>query len=48
MIILSAADQAFLLLLIACLLGSCFVRVFWQLEQIRSRRVAQSVRTDRR
>jgi len=47
MIHLAAADQAFLLLLIILLLGSCFVRVFWQLEQARSRRVTRRVRPDR-
>jgi hypothetical protein len=37
MIQLAAADQAFLLLLIIVCLGSCFVRVFWELVQARSR-----------
>ena len=36
---LAAADQAFLLLLIIACLGSCFVRVFWELEQVRARRL---------
>jgi hypothetical protein len=40
----TAADQAFLLLLIVFCLGSCFVRVVWQLEQVRSRRDARSRR----
>jgi hypothetical protein len=35
---LAAANQAFLLLLIIVCLGSCFVRVFWQWEQVRARR----------
>jgi hypothetical protein len=48
MIHLTAADQAFLLLLIICVLGPCFVRVFWQLEQVRSRRIMPRVRRDRR
>jgi len=35
---LPAADQALLLFLIVLCLGSCFVRLFWQLEQVRTRR----------
>jgi hypothetical protein len=35
---LSPVDQAFLLLLIVFCLGSCLIRAFWQLEQIRTRR----------
>jgi hypothetical protein len=38
MINVTAPDQAFLLLLIIICLGSCFVRVFWQWEQVRARR----------
>jgi hypothetical protein len=46
---LAAANQAFLLLLIIVCLGSCFVRVFWQFEQARSRRAAEPQRRrDRR
>jgi len=40
MIQIPAPDQAFLLLLIVICLGSCFVRVFWELEQVRSRRLS--------
>jgi len=29
----AAVDQAFLLLLVVFCLGSCLVRVFWELEQ---------------
>jgi len=46
MIHLAATDQAFLLLLIICLLGPCFVRVFWQLEQVRSRRLGTTLRKE--
>jgi hypothetical protein len=35
-----AVDQAFLLLLIVFCLGTCLVRAFWELEQLRARRVA--------
>jgi uncharacterized membrane protein len=41
---LAAADEAFLLLLIIFCLSACVMRVFWQLEQVRSRRDAQSRR----
>ncbi|MBP1065592.1 MULTISPECIES: hypothetical protein [Bradyrhizobium] len=44
MIHVAAVDQAFLLLLIVFCLGSCLVRVFWQLEQVRARRTATSPR----
>ncbi|MCW1991152.1 hypothetical protein ABIE85_001844 [Bradyrhizobium diazoefficiens] len=44
MIHVAAVDQAFLLLLIVFCLGSCLVRVFWQLEQVRARRTATSSR----
>jgi hypothetical protein len=35
-----AIEQAFLLLLIVLCLGSCLVRAFWELEQMRARRIA--------
>jgi hypothetical protein len=35
-----AVDQAFLLLLIVFCLGTCLVRAFWELEQVRMRRTA--------
>ncbi len=34
-----AVDQTFLLLLIVLCLGTCLVRVFWELEQVRTRRI---------
>ncbi|AMA58052.1 hypothetical protein BCCGELA001_18390 [Bradyrhizobium sp. CCGE-LA001] len=37
-----AVDQAVLLLLIVLCLGTCLVRVFWQMEQARSRRTAST------
>ncbi|WP_167770608.1 MULTISPECIES: hypothetical protein [Bradyrhizobium] len=40
----AAVDQAFLLLLVVFCLGSCLVRVFWELEQVRARRTATSPR----
>jgi hypothetical protein len=40
MIQIPPADQAFLLLLIVCCLGTCLIRAFWELEQVRARRVA--------
>jgi hypothetical protein len=40
MIHIAAVDQAFLLVLIVLCLGSCLVRVFWELEQVRSRHIA--------
>jgi hypothetical protein len=40
MIHLAAVDQAFLLVLIVLCLGSCLVRAFWELEQVRSRHIA--------
>jgi len=40
MIHIPAVDQAFLLLLIVFCLGTCLVRAFWELEQIRARRIA--------
>jgi len=39
-----AVDQAFLLLLLVSCLGTCLVRAFWQLEQMRARRVASPPR----
>jgi len=35
-----AVDQAFLLLLIVFCLGACLIRAFWELEQLRARRIA--------
>lgn len=35
---LAAADQTFLLLIIVLGLGSCLIRAFWELEQVRGRR----------
>lgn len=40
----AAVDQAFLLLLVVFCLGSCLVRVFWELEQVWARRTATSPR----
>ncbi|UWU73120.1 hypothetical protein N2603_23755 [Bradyrhizobium huanghuaihaiense] len=40
MIHIPAVDQAFLLLLIILCLGTCLVRAFWELEQVRARRIA--------
>ncbi|MGX1322544.1 hypothetical protein AB7M17_005997 [Bradyrhizobium sp. USDA 377] len=40
MIHIPAVDQAFLLLLIVFCLGTCLVRAFWELEQVRARRIA--------
>jgi len=40
----AAVDQAFLLLLVVFCLGSCLVRVFWELEKVRARRTATSPR----
>ncbi|MGY4332670.1 hypothetical protein ACVWWG_007087 [Bradyrhizobium sp. LB7.2] len=40
MIQIPGVDQAFLLLLIVFCLGMCLVRVFWELEQVRARRIA--------
>jgi hypothetical protein len=37
-----AVDQAALLLLIVLSLGTCLVRVFWQMEQARARRIASA------
>lgn len=39
-----AVDQAFLLLFIVFCLGTCLVRAFWELEQVRTRRIASSPR----
>ncbi|MHC2619515.1 hypothetical protein ACVIW2_001547 [Bradyrhizobium huanghuaihaiense] len=39
MIHIPAVDQAFLLLLIIFCLGTCLVRAFWELEQVRARRI---------
>ncbi|MBR0705688.1 MULTISPECIES: hypothetical protein [Bradyrhizobium] len=44
MIHIPAVDQAFLLLLIVFCLGTCLVRAFWELEQVRARRIASSPR----
>ncbi|MGY8631745.1 hypothetical protein RAD15_04485 [Bradyrhizobium sp. 14AA] len=44
MIQIPAVDQAFLLLLVVSCLGTCLVRAFWELEQVRARRVAPSRR----
>jgi hypothetical protein len=44
MIHIAPVDQAFLLLLIVFCLGSCLVRAFWELEQVRERRIASSPR----
>jgi hypothetical protein len=41
---LAAADQTFLLLVIAFCLGSCLIRAFWELEQARARRRTPSPR----
>jgi hypothetical protein len=43
-----AVDQAFLLLLIVLCLGTCLIRAFWELEQVRTRRVASSSRATKR
>jgi hypothetical protein len=39
-----AADQAFLLFLLVFCLGTCLVRAVWELEQIRTRRIASPPR----
>jgi len=39
MLQIPAVDQAFLLLLIVFCLGTCLVRAFWELEQVRTRRI---------
>ena len=39
-----AVDQAFLLFLIVFCLGACLVRAFWELEQVRTRRIASPPR----
>ncbi|MGY4624669.1 hypothetical protein ACVWY3_002425 [Bradyrhizobium sp. USDA 4486] len=44
MIQIPAVDQAFLLLLIVSCLGTCLVRAFWELEQVRTRRIASPSR----
>jgi hypothetical protein len=44
MIHIPAVDQAFLLLLIVICLGTCLVRAFWELEQVRSRRITSPPR----
>jgi len=44
MIHIPAVDQAFLLLLIVLVLGTCLVRAFWELEQVRARRIASAPR----
>ena len=41
---IAPVDQAFLLLLIAACLGACLVRAFWELEQMRTRRIDSSLR----
>jgi hypothetical protein len=45
MIHIAAVDQAFLLVLIVLCLGTCLVRVFWELEQVRSRHIAPPPRS---
>jgi hypothetical protein len=44
MIQIPPADQAFLLLLIVSCLGTCLVRAIWELEQLRTRRIASPSR----
>lgn len=44
MIHIPAVDQALLLLLIVVCLGTCLVRAFWELEQVRMRRIASPPR----
>ncbi|QOG18975.1 MULTISPECIES: hypothetical protein [Bradyrhizobium] len=44
MIQIPAVDQAFLLLLIVSCLGTCLVRAFWELEQVRARRITSPSR----
>jgi hypothetical protein len=44
MIHIAPVDQAFLLVLIVFCLGSCLIRAFWELEQIRARRIASPLR----
>ncbi len=44
MIHIPAADQAFLLLVIVFCLGTCLVRAFWELEQLRARPIASPFR----
>lgn len=44
MIHIPAVDQAFLLLLIVFCLGTCLVRVVWEVEQVRARRITSSPR----
>jgi hypothetical protein len=39
MVHIPAVDQAFLLLLVILCLGTCIVRAFWDLEQLRARRI---------
>jgi hypothetical protein len=41
---ITPVDQAFLLLLIVLCLGSCLIRAFWELEQVRARRIASPPR----
>lgn len=43
-----AVDQAFLLLLIVLCLGTCLIRAFWELEQVRTRRIASPSRATKR
>jgi hypothetical protein len=43
-----AVDQAFLLLLIVLCLGTCLIRAFWELEQVRMRRISSSSRATKR
>jgi hypothetical protein len=43
-----AVDQAFLLLLIVLCLGTCLIRAFWELEQIRTRRISSPSRATKR
>lgn len=44
MIHISAVDQTFLLPVIVFCLGTCLVRAFWELEQVRARRIASPPR----
>ena len=41
---ITPVDQAFLLLLIVLCLGSCLIRAFWELEQVRARRIVTAPR----
>jgi hypothetical protein len=43
-----AFEQAFLLLLIVLCLGTCLIRAFWEVEQLRGRRTASPSRAIKR